>query len=149
MLADFDFTNPTPGGSSGTWGAELNAILDILKAHPGIRCVADEAARLAIVPFKGQVILQLDHWAFFKCIDAAAPTWEPAASIDGVLTVKGDLLVYGSGLARLGVGTDGQVLTVDAAQALGVKWATPSASPGGGGGAGDKLYLYNNAWGGF
>jgi hypothetical protein len=43
------------------------------------------------------------------------------------LTTKGDLLVYGSALARLGVGTDGQVLTADAASTPGVKWATPSS----------------------
>lgn len=40
------------------------------------------------------------------------------------LTTKGDLLVSdGTLLARVPVGTDNQVLTADAAQALGVKWA--------------------------
>ncbi len=40
---------------------------------------------------------------------------------------QGDLLVYqGSALpARLGVGTDGQLLTVDSSQPLGVKWSPP------------------------
>lgn len=42
-----------------------------------------------------------------------------------VLTTQGDLYVYnGSALARLGLGTNNQVLTADSAQALGVKWAT-------------------------
>src|SRR4249920_82896 len=44
------------------------------------------------------------------------------------LTTKGDLVVRdASTLTRLPVGTDNQVLTADAAQTLGVKWATPAA----------------------
>jgi hypothetical protein len=43
-------------------------------------------------------------------------------------TTKGDLLVAtGSGtIVRQGVGTNGQILTADSAEADGVKWATPS-----------------------
>jgi hypothetical protein len=45
------------------------------------------------------------------------------------VTTKGDILVAtGSGtIVRQGVGTDGQVLVADSAQADGVNWATPSA----------------------
>jgi len=39
------------------------------------------------------------------------------------LTTKGDLLSYDTANNRLPVGTDGQVLTADSAEALGVKWA--------------------------
>src|SRR5215831_7064745 len=43
-------------------------------------------------------------------------------------TTKGDLLVRGASVVgRLGVGTDGQVLTADSTQASGIKWATPAA----------------------
>lgn len=43
-------------------------------------------------------------------------------------TTKGDLLVEnGSIVTRLGVGTNGQVLTADSAESTGIKWATPSA----------------------
>jgi len=42
------------------------------------------------------------------------------------LSTKGDLLGYSTLHARLGVGTDGQVLTADAASALGLKWAAPA-----------------------
>ena len=50
---------------------------------------------------------------------------------DSLLTTKGDIIAAtaASTPARLGVGTDGQVLTADAASASGVKWAT-SASGG-------------------
>jgi len=45
------------------------------------------------------------------------------------LTTKGDLLTYGSANARLGVGSNGQVLTADSTQTNGVKWATPASPP--------------------
>jgi hypothetical protein len=48
-------------------------------------------------------------------------------------TTKGDLVpATGSGaFARLGVGTNNQVLTADSAAATGMKWATPAAGGGG------------------
>lgn len=53
------------------------------------------------------------------------------AKVTGVaadaVTSKGDLLVSNAtpALKRVGLGTNGQVLTADSAQATGVKWATP------------------------
>ena len=41
----------------------------------------------------------------------------------GIQTTKGDLIGYGVAPARLGAGADGQVLMVDSAQTLGVRWA--------------------------
>ena len=46
------------------------------------------------------------------------------------LTTKGDLYGYSTTGARVPVGTNGQVLTADSTEALGVKWATAA---GGGG----------------
>lgn len=40
------------------------------------------------------------------------------------LTTKGDLYTYSTTNARLGVGTNGQILTADSAEATGLKWAT-------------------------
>ena len=46
------------------------------------------------------------------------------------LTTKGDLYGYSTTNARVPVGTDGQVLTADSTQALGVKWASPASGGG-------------------
>lgn len=55
----------------------------------------------------------------------------PATIIDA----KGDVIVGTAAdtAARLAVGSDGQVLTADAASAGGIKWATPASGGGGGG----------------
>lgn len=42
------------------------------------------------------------------------------------LTTKGDLYTYSTTDARLGVGTNGQILTADSTAATGIKWATPA-----------------------
>lgn len=52
-------------------------------------------------------------------------TW--AAPAAGPLTTKGDLYGRSTVDARIPVGTDGQVLTADSTQTLGLKWAAASA----------------------
>jgi hypothetical protein len=44
------------------------------------------------------------------------------------LTTKGDILSFSTVNARLGVGSDGQVLTADSTQATGLKWASAVSS---------------------
>jgi len=44
------------------------------------------------------------------------------------ITTKGDILTFDTDLNRLAVGTNGQVLTADSTQSLGIKWASPVAS---------------------
>jgi hypothetical protein len=43
------------------------------------------------------------------------------------LTTKGDLYGFSTVDARVPIGTNGQVLTADSAEALGLKWGTPAA----------------------
>jgi hypothetical protein len=55
--------------------------------------------------------------------------WVNVGGGSSPLTTKGDLYTYSTTDARLAVGTNGQVLTADSAEATGLKWA--SASSGG------------------
>ena len=58
-------------------------------------------------------------------------TLKKAAEVAGdVLSSKGDILTRtSSALARLAVGTNGQVLTCASGETTGLEWATPSAHP--------------------
>lgn len=49
------------------------------------------------------------------------------AGASSPLTTKGDLWGYSTLDARVPIGTNGQVLTADSTQALGLKWATPAS----------------------
>lgn len=59
---------------------------------------------------------------------------DPGAIPKSLVDAKGDLIAATAAdvVARLAIGTDGQVLTADAAQTAGMKWATPSSGGGGG-----------------
>lgn len=73
-----------------------------------------------------------DMEALADAIDTALFTFNPDAIAETLLNAKGDLVVASSNdnAARLAVGTNGQVLTADSAQTLGVKWSTPSVGVG-------------------
>jgi hypothetical protein len=53
--------------------------------------------------------------------------YSDAAGAAFPVTTKGDLFGYDTAAARIPIGTNNQVLTADSAQALGLKWATPSS----------------------
>lgn len=55
----------------------------------------------------------------------------PGTGASSPLTTKGDVWGYSSADARIPVGTNGQVLTADSTQTLGVKWAAAATTPAG------------------
>jgi hypothetical protein len=60
---------------------------------------------------------------------ASSPTqWGTLGATVSSLTTEGDLQGFSTVPARIPVGSDGQVLTADSTQALGVKYATPGTS---------------------
>lgn len=64
--------------------------------------------------------------------------WQPTGGGSSPLTTKGDIHGFSTVDARLPVGSDGQVLTADSAQSLGIKWAAA------GGGSGSQIKISEN-----
>lgn len=60
------------------------------------------------------------------CYVDSSGTVTPVSASSGLLTTKGDLFGFSTIAARVPVGTDGDVLTADSTQTLGLKWAAPS-----------------------
>ena len=100
------------------WVTQISSdTLTVIRAEAGTSGIAHTAGATV------KHVLTGDDATFFTAGVATAD----AAIPESVVTAKGDLLVASTSgtVDNLAVGTDGQVMTADAASALGVKWATP------------------------
>jgi len=95
-------------------------VLTIDRAEAGTTAIAHTAGASVKHVFTG------DDATFFTAGVATAD----AAIPEAIVTAKGDLLVAQTSATvdNLAVGTNGQVLTVDSTQTLGVKWSAPATT---------------------
>lgn len=110
------FNNKQPGDTTLTALAAFNRNGIMVQTGP------DSFWSRTIVGTNGVIVINGDGVTGDIIID----TTNSAAAF---LSATGDILTYdglGGTLARLGVGTDGQVLTADSFETLGIKWADPS-----------------------
>jgi hypothetical protein len=88
---------------------------------------ADAAARTTAItsPQEGMISYLKDTNATQYYSGSA---WVSIGGGSSPLTTKGDLYTFSTTDARLGVGTNGHVLTADSVAATGIKWAAPPSS---------------------
>jgi hypothetical protein len=74
--------------------------------------------------------LPADFETFGDAVDADVYSLDQAAVKKSLIDAKGDLLAGTAAdtIARLGVGSNGAVLTADSAETTGLKWVTPAAA---------------------
>lgn len=95
-------------------------------ASQTVMVFASAAARTSAIasPQEGMIsfLKDTDTMQFYT-----GAAWSNVDTGASPLTTKGDLYTFSTTNARLGVGTNGQVLTADSAEATGLKWATAAA----------------------
>lgn len=134
-------TNKTITDASNNLSATILTVGSVPDARVPASNVTQHEGSIAINNLSGTLGIAkggTGQTAKTAAFDALAPT-----------TTKGDINAHnGTNNIRLAVGTDGQVLTADSAQASGLTWTSPLTNPmdsvgdliiGGGGGAAAKL----------
>jgi len=99
----------------------------------GSNSITSTASRAAVFDASGLLtasVTTLTELSYVNGVTSAIQTQLDAKVAKATLTTKGDIYVAtgASTVIRLAVGTNGQVLTADSAQASGIKWATASGS---------------------
>lgn len=105
--------------------AQVNTYLQ----EQAVMVFADATARttaLSGVLAEGMITYLKSDDKVYKYTGAA---WVEVGGGSSPLTTKGDIYTYSTADARLGVGTNGQVLTADSTTATGLKWAAASSTP--------------------
>jgi hypothetical protein len=96
-------------------------------ASQTVMVFASSAARASAItsPQEGMIsfLKDTDTMQFYT-----GAAWSNVDTGSSPLTTKGDLYTFSTTNARLGVGTNGQVLQADSSQATGLKWATAGSS---------------------
>ena len=118
-----NFTNPSASDAMNsvtvphaTQHSDLNDAVEALEAKVGVNSSA----------------VATSHDYKISALDTRVTTLENAEIPDTIIDAKGDLIVGSADdtATRLGVGTDGFVLTADSGETTGLKWASAGGTTG-------------------